>query len=373
MDDKNPQKPAKITSLPNGSNDDSIQGLFAFMGKYSCIEKFQKLKRLDQDNEQLRQEIIDLSTTNDKNLDDFMRRRDKWKTEKESLTAQLKEKDDQRNQELLSRKAAEKSLDAERTATKTLCEQMKEQEAAMLRLVEKTKTNETEITRPGTKSKEQKDALDCAREAKIKLQGEMQTMHNQLEVRTKELSDAEESLTIFRTFLVQLSPLGEKKAQMFAVADTFNIAWDFFQQTLGQDIETSILVRSNSQTFAINSSALPLPASNSNNAKGMRAATGLMAYAKVLTTHVFRQTHITQNRELDGVLHSSAAQNPEQAACVSAVLLKALPERQRQNQDESINTAVKEVSDAVCHWLQNKQPFESGLKHFCEEPPRPGH
>ncbi|KAF5128327.1 hypothetical protein E5D57_009263 [Metarhizium anisopliae] len=91
-----------------------------------------------------------------------------------------------------------------------------------------------------------------------------------------------------------------------------------------------------------------------------------MAYAKALTTHVFRQTHITQNRELDGVLHSTAAQNPEQAACVRAVLLKALPERQRKNQDESINTAVKEVSDAVCHWLQNKQPFESGLKHVCE-------
>ncbi|KID83624.1 MEI5 protein [Metarhizium guizhouense ARSEF 977] len=367
MDDKNPQKPAESTSSPNGSNGDGIQELFAFMGKYSSSEKFKKLQRLDQDNEELRQEVIDLRTTNDKNLDDFIRRRDIWKTEREGLTSQLKEKEDQRNQELLSRKAAEKSLDAERTAKKTLCEQMKEQEATILRLVEKTKTNETEITRLGTISKEQNDALDRAGKAKIKLQGEVQKMHKELVVRTKELSNAGESLAIFRTFLVQLSPLGEKKAQIReALADTFNSAWDFFQKTLGQDIEPSVLVRSNSQAFALNPPSLPLPASNTNNAKGMRVAAGLIAYAKALTTHVFRQTHITQSRELDGVLHLTAAQNPEQAACIRAVLLKALPERQKQNQDESINKAVKEVSDAVCHWLQNKQPFESGLKHVCE-------
>lgn len=185
------------------------------MGKYSSSEKFKKLQRLDQDNEELRQEVIDLRTTNDKNLDDFIRRRDIWKTEREGLTTQLKEKEDQRNQELLSRKAAEKSLDAERTAKKTLCEQMKEQEATILRLVEKTKTNETEVTRLGTISKEQNDALDRAGKAKIKLQGEVQKMHKELVVRTKELSNAKESLTTFRTFLVQLSPLGEKKAQMF--------------------------------------------------------------------------------------------------------------------------------------------------------------
>lgn len=215
MDDKNPQKPAKSTSSPNGSNGDGIQELFAFMGKYSSSEKFKKLQRLDQDNEELRQEVIDLRTTNDKNLDDFIRRRDMWKTEREGLTTQLKEKEDQRNQELLSRKAAEKSLDAERTAKKTLCEQMKEQEATILRLVEKTKTNETEVTRLGTISKEQNDALDRAGKAKIKLQGEVQKMHKELLVRTKELSNAKESLKIFRTFLVQLSPLGEKKAQMY--------------------------------------------------------------------------------------------------------------------------------------------------------------
>lgn len=215
MDDKNPQKPAKSTSSPNGSDGDGIQELFAFMGKYSSSEKFKKLQRLDQDNEELRQEVIDLRTTNDKNLDDFIRRRDIWKTEREGLTTQLKEKEDQRNQELLSRKAAEKSLDAERTAKKTLCEQMKEQEATILRLVEKTKTNETEVTRLGTISKEQNDALDRAGKAKIKLQGEVQKMHKELVVRTKELSNAKESLTTFRTFLVQLSPLGEKKAQMF--------------------------------------------------------------------------------------------------------------------------------------------------------------
>lgn len=215
MDDKNPQKPAKSTSSPNGSNGDGIQELFAFMGKYSSSEKFKQLQRLDQDNEELRQEVIDLRTTNDKNLDDFIRRRDIWKTEREGLTTQLKEKEDQRNQELLSRKKAEKSLDAERTAKKTLCEQMKEQEATILRLVEKTKTNETEVTRLGTISKEQNDALDRAGKAKIKLQGEVQKMHKELVVRNKELSSAMESLTIFRTFLVQLSPLGEKKAQMF--------------------------------------------------------------------------------------------------------------------------------------------------------------
>ncbi|KAG8415843.1 hypothetical protein J3459_014048 [Metarhizium acridum] len=368
MDDKNPQKLAKSTSPPKELSDDSIQELFALMGKYSSSEKFKKLKRLDQDNEELRQEVIDLRTTNDKNLDDFIRRRDKWKTEKEGLTAQLKEKEDQRNQELLSRKAAEKSLDTERTAKKTLCEQVKEQEAAILRLVDKAKTNEAEITRLGTVSKEQNDALERAGKAKIRLQGEVQTIHNQLEARTKELSDAMESLTRFQAFLVLLSPLEEKISQIReALEDMFNGAWYLFQQTLGQDIETNVLARTNSQAFALNPPALPLPASNTNTAKGMRVVAGLIAYANALTTHVFRQTHITQSRELDGVLRLTADQNPQQAACIRAVLLKALPERHKKNRDECVDKAVKEVSDAVGHWLQNKQQFESGLKHVCEK------
>lgn len=142
----------------------------------------------------------------------------------------------------------------------------------------------------------------------------------------------------------------------------FDGALDYFQQTLGQDIDNNVLIRSNSHVYPPSIHSLPLPVSNSNGAKQMRVVAGLMAYSRALVGHVFRPTYLTQSHELDGVLHQTAAQNPRQAAYIRAVLLKAMPERQRHIQDGEVDLAVKEVSDAVGHWLQSVQAFESGLK-----------
>ncbi|OAA36487.1 hypothetical protein NOR_07566 [Metarhizium rileyi] len=350
-----------------GAKDAGIQELLAFLGRYSSGARFEKLKRLDQENEELRKEVIDLRTTNEKNLDEFIRRREEWKTETENLEGQIKDTENQRQEELMNRKAAEEALVTERSEKESLNDDIREQEKSILRLVEKMKKDEAEIMRLEELGKEQIEALERAGQDHAKLQGELQTTREELEAKINELTLADEGLAFFRTLLVQLLPLEKMKTQIRDALDAmFNCAWDYFQRTLGQDIETSVLLRSSSQAIVLKGYNMPFPPSNTSIAKGMRVVAGLMTYAKALTTHVFRPTYITQNHELDGVLSLAAVENSQQAACVRAVLLKALPERQKKNQDEGVNQVVKEVSDAVGHWVQEREVFEAELKEVCE-------
>ncbi|OAQ71919.1 hypothetical protein VFPPC_12037 [Pochonia chlamydosporia 170] len=327
----------------------SIQELFAITGKYASSEDFQKLKRLDKDNGELRQDVVNLGIRNEKNLEDFIRLKGEWEVEKEGLVAQLKEKEDERNQELLNRRAVDQMLSAERDTTEKLREQAEEQEAHILRLVKKTKADETELNRLDAISQERNDILDQERRDKAKLQREVNETLKQLETRTNELSDATSSLTICET-----------------LAGMFDAALDFFQRKLGHDLDADVLARSNSQTFALNAPPIPLPASNTEDAKRMRVVAGLMVYGKALVNNVFRPTYNTQSHQLDEVLHLTAAQNPSQETFIRAVLLKAAPEKQQQNRESCVELAVQEVLVVVDPWIQNKLEFRSELKHICD-------
>ncbi|KJK78198.1 hypothetical protein H634G_06371 [Metarhizium anisopliae BRIP 53293] len=339
------------------SNDDDVRGLFALEGTFSSTGGLERFKTLKKDYEQLKEEATGLRATVKENLRAYSYDRDDWKAEKEAFTKQLHEN-----------KETETQLGTERENNRQLNNQIKGLEDRIIQLVKRTKNSELEITRLTTLDNEYRNVIEKERKDRISLQGELKIMEERLHATTEELSDTQGALTTVQAFVAQLAPLDKKRAQVRdALANMFNGALDYFQQTLGQDIDTSVLVRSSSQVYPPSIHSLPLPASNTPGAKQMRVVGGLMAYGRALISHVFRPTYVTQNHELDGVLHQTAAQNPQQAAHIRALLLKAMPERQKQVQDACVILAVKEVCSAVGHWIpDNEQAFEAGLKQVCE-------
>ncbi|KJK73588.1 hypothetical protein H634G_11146 [Metarhizium anisopliae BRIP 53293] len=339
------------------SNDDDVRVLFAFAGEFSSTGGLERLKSLKQDNEQLREEATGLRATVKENLRSYSEDRDDWKAEKEAFTRQLHEK-----------KETEHQLRTEQDNNRQLITQIKGLDDRIIQLVERTKTGESEITRLTNLDKKHRDTIDKETKDRIILQAELKKMADRLDARTEDLSTAEETLGAVRAILVQLAPLDKKRAQVHdALAEMFNAALDYFQHTLGQEIDTGVLMRGNAHMYPPSIQSLPLSASNAPGAKQMRVVAGLIAYSNALISRVFRPTYLTESLELDGVLHQTAAQNPQQAAYIRSILLKAMPERQRHIQDTCVGLAIKDVLAAVGHWMQNnKQEFESGLKQVCE-------
>lgn len=152
-----------------------------------------------------------------------------------------------------------------------------------------------------------------------------------------------------------------------ALADMFNSSLDYFERSLGQEVEPEVLTRNVSQDFASSRISLPLPATNTNDARRMRIVAGLMAFGKALANHVFRPTLITRDHELDGVLHLTGGRNPSQETYIRSVLLKAIPERHQQNEQESVDLVTKNVLAVVGQWLLDESAFISGLRSLCDK------
>lgn len=146
----------------------------------------------------------------------------------------------------------------------------------------------------------------------------------------------------------------------------FDGALDYFQSSLGLDVDDGLLVQVNNKGYLLGPTSLPLPPSNTSAAKQMRVVAGLMMLAKALVTHIFKSTYMTKSHEFDKVLSLIAQQHPLQESFVRAALLRALPDTQKKVQEESVDKVVQEVSKAVGPWLQNEQAFVAGLRQVCD-------
>jgi hypothetical protein len=114
---------------------------------------------------------------------------------------------------------------------------------------------------------------------------------------------------------------------------------------------------------------VPLPASNTLAAKSMRIAAGLAILSRALAESIFRPTHVTQDHELDIVLDRLSCQDPPQEVYTRATLLKVLPDRQRRNQEASVESVVEQVSRILNHMVPSsrKDEFRLSLQRVTEK------
>jgi DNA repair exonuclease SbcCD ATPase subunit len=197
------KEPIANKTPPIVSNDDDISELFTIVGEYVSSGGLSRLKKLKNDNEELQKETISLRTTNKESLRAYNEDRDAWKAEKIGFTRQIQEKEE-----------TDKELRTERKNNRQLSDHAKGLEDHIIELVQKTKTDESEITRLTNINTKHGETINRERDERIELQEDLKAMEGQLGAKTRDLSSAEESLEVVRAFLVQLSPLDTKRAQM---------------------------------------------------------------------------------------------------------------------------------------------------------------
>ena len=150
----------------------------------------------------------------------------------------------------------------------------------------------------------------------------------------------------------------------------FNTALEFFEANLGHGhLDPDSHHRGSSNVNDVIRPPLPLPCSDTPAARQMRVVAGLMILVKYLADHAFRRTHISCGRELEDMLRALATHSPLQEAYLRAVLLKTLPERQKENQQQIIATVAKKVADVLKPWIAESkaETFNAGLKHVCDK------
>lgn len=139
------------------------------------------------------------------------------------------------------------------------------------------------------------------------------------------------------------------------------------EETFRQDLEEDLLADSRTWEAIRNhpsiQRAIPLPSSNSPAAKKMRIAAGLVIYGKALAEHVLRPTYILRDREIDKTLNILGSKDPLHEAYVRAVLLKILPDKQKQHKEACVKKAVMDILDSMGSLLPARQReiFESDL------------
>lgn len=99
----------------------------------------------------------------------------------------------------------------------------------------------------------------------------------------------------------------------------------------------------------------------------MRVVAGLAACGEALERHLFRDSFLTHDYELDKQLHRLASTDRLHHAYLRAALAKVLPATQKQVQNSGAEKVIIDVMLAVGKWSPDEQALRSGLQRICDK------
>jgi hypothetical protein len=114
---------------------------------------------------------------------------------------------------------------------------------------------------------------------------------------------------------------------------------------------------------------IPLPLSNTREAKQMRISAVLAILAWSLAQYIFQPTYLLQCNELSDLLAGLADDDPVRENYLRSVLLPVLPSKQKANGKKRIEQVVLEVYVAVSPVLPTSKhdEFRSSLESMCKQ------
>ncbi|KID95708.1 hypothetical protein MAJ_08354, partial [Metarhizium majus ARSEF 297] len=308
------QRTQAENGLPATSAQLAVDEFCSLVSKYFSQGGFNKLQALCQENDNLKQNVSELSVTYKNNLRELHQNereldsiKAKYNLDLSSLRKEhsqmLHAQKNRMEKECGARKAAEEKLQVERLALADKTEQVESLTLEVRRITETIKM----------------------KSSNGKLQSQLKDAIENMKSKSNELSEAQTTLRALQSFVVNLNYLRDKKAEMTQrVNAIFKDAEHFtkksFDINLDEDHLTLMSESVRSQKFA--RYGIPLPSSNSLAARQMRVAVGLSVLGEIFSRYIFRPTYITTGDEIDDVLISLRAESPLQEAYIRAVLLK---------------------------------------------------
>ncbi|KJK73675.1 hypothetical protein H634G_11064 [Metarhizium anisopliae BRIP 53293] len=288
--------------LPATSAQLAVDEFCSLVSKYFSQGGFNKLQALCQENENLKQNVSELSVTYKNNLRELHqneRELDSIKTKYNLDLSSLRKEHSQMlhaqknrmEKECGARKAAEEKLQVERLALADKTEQVESLTLDVRRITETTKNGESRISQLEVERQACIEACELQKSSNGKLQSQLKDAIENMKSKSNELSEAQTTLQALQSFVVNLNYLRDKKAEMTQrVNAIFKDAEHFTKKLFDINLDEDHLT--------------------------------LMSESVRSQKYIFRPTYITTGDEIDDVLISLRAESPLQEAYIRAVLLK---------------------------------------------------
>ncbi|KAJ5011813.1 hypothetical protein K4K57_005128 [Colletotrichum sp. SAR 10_99] len=314
----------------NGQRPEDILDEFvSCIGRFCTEKSFRDLKTVILDHDELRRKLVDTEAAYKKNLKEFMWLIADRDAEKEAFKKKTEEQNQEHNKIQKDRGAAYQKLKVEQETTKALTGKIKSLEDEVRRsIADSKKQGDRAVTLESANSTLSND-LKEAKNKITKLDGELNTIKNEMSIQSKDLTTAESKLAEIRSYTTTLTVLDDVRADIYEMlASSFKDALALFKEFLGHDIGRAQLQDTKSwdrvRDHVAIERAIPIPASNSVNGKKMRAVAGLIICARALAVHVFRPTYLSMGSDVEELLRALATVKHSQEMFVRAMLHEQL-------------------------------------------------
>ncbi|KAI0593779.1 hypothetical protein F4775DRAFT_487475 [Biscogniauxia sp. FL1348] len=302
------------------ANDENIRSITKL--RQELDEEGRRIVEKDSEIERLTNETVDLGAR----LADAERR-------EEEAQAQI-----ERNIEEISR--LQTTLDeAQQRETEDKSKIAKDAEA-ILKLNEDVAARDTEISNLQSSLEQEKSRLAETLAAEDRVKQELAAVSEDLQTKNTKLGQLDGF-----TFHMRKQPREEIRAQLHGI---FESAYRFAELNVGKDLEQSVLANPSLwdklQNHGQVKRVIPMPMSNTAEAKKMRVAAVMAILGSLLSRYIFQPTyHLEDSTELSDLMSDLANYDPAREGYLRAVLLEVLPERQKLNSKLRVEKVVDEV------------------------------
>ncbi|WQF77016.1 hypothetical protein CDEST_02030 [Colletotrichum destructivum] len=364
--------PPKAGLSAHGQGPEDVFNEFVSVFGRFCTDKgFQRLKAMILEHDTLQKKVDDITTAYDKNLGELTRLIADRNADTEAFEKRIDEQTKQHSKVMEDKAAAYRKLNAEQDTVTKLKGKIKSLEEDVGRSIANSKKHEERAAKLESTIREQQEQLATAKKESATLTDKLRSTIGQFDTQSQALTRAEGDLATFRSYTATLTPLRDVRVGISEfLGSSFKDALALFKGFLGREVDEDRMHDSRSwdrvRDHVAIQRAIPLPVSNSTDAKQMRTIAGLVIYARALSEYVFRPTYLSLGTSADDVLDALPAANAFQDSLVRAMLLKVLPEQQKTRQDDCAERVVEEVLTAVAGWVPTDQhaTFRSQLRHL---------
>ncbi|KAI1506332.1 hypothetical protein F5X99DRAFT_49 [Biscogniauxia marginata] len=187
---------------------------------------------------------------------------------------------------------------------------------------------------------QEKSNLTVTQAAEERVKQELAAVYEDLQAKNTKLSRLDGL-----AFHMRRQPREEIHAQLHGI---FESAYGFAEVNVGRDLEQAVLANPSLwdklQNHAQVKRVIPMPMSNTCEAKKMRVAAVLAIFGSLLSKYIFQPTyHLEESTELSELMSDLANYDPTREGYLRAVLLDVLPERQKLNSRLRVERVVEEV------------------------------
>lgn len=195
---------------------ETITDFISLVGKLCTENSYQELKALAEDNAKLRRDLYETETAYKKNVKEMGQQAQQWEIEKSKLETTIQEAAKQQERVTGEKRTADQKLSEEQKSVKSLKEQITKLDGDMRRWMQTSKKHEKESANRQNIITQTKEELKTAeREAKA-CKNQLQATAKEMASRNKALKAAEDKVSIFQSFIVELIPLGDARESMYA-------------------------------------------------------------------------------------------------------------------------------------------------------------